>query len=109
MKIRIADENLDAQKLIPPAAPDGSGIGVNYVDAYVKPLNTELEDGTKITCKRKGLKIILALGDRAGEAILRRIEHGPDVQNILHQALATAARQAGSELTVEDGGVFLDV
>ena len=109
MRVRITAENTEAEKLIPPAAPDGSGIGVNYVDAYIKPLNAELEDGTKVTCKRTGLKIVLSVGEKTGEAIMRRIDHGPDVKNILRQALETAAQEAGSELSVEDGGVWLEV
>ena len=109
MKVRITEENTEAERLIPPAAPDGSGIGVNYVDAYIKPLNVELEDGTKVACKRKGLKIILSVGDKTGEAIMRRIEHGPDVKKILRQALLSAAREADCELSVEEGGVWLNV
>lgn len=109
MKTRITDENVEAEKLIPPAAPDGSGIGVNYVDAYIKPLNVETEDGQKITCKRKGLKVILSIGDKTGEAIMRRIEHGPDVKNILRQALVTAAEEAEAQFSVEEGGVFIEV
>ena len=108
MKIRLADENTEAKQLIPPTAPDGSGIGVNYVEAYIKPLNVELDDGTKVSCKRKGLKITLSVGDKTGEAILRRIEHGPDAKNILRQALETAAQEAGSKLLFEDGGVWLE-
>ncbi len=109
MKLRIADENLEAEKLIPPAAPDGSGIGVNYVDAYIKPMNVETEDGRKIACKRKGLKVILSIDDKTGEAIMRRIEHGPDVKNILRQALVSAAEGAEAQFSVEEGGVFLEV
>jgi len=109
MKIRIVDENTEAEKLIPPAAPDGSGIGVNYVDAYIKPMNVETEDGRKVTCKRKGLKVILSIDDKTGEAIMRRIDHGPDVKNMLRQALVTAASEAGAQFSVEDGGVFLEV
>ena len=100
MKIHIASENKEAEKLIPPSEPDGSGIGVNYTDAYIKPLNVELEDGRKVTCKRKGLKITLAIGEATGEAIMRRIEHGPDVKHILRRALEAAAsleRQAEIE------------
>jgi hypothetical protein len=108
MKIRIADENLEAEKLIPPAAPDGSGIGVNYVDAYIKPMNVETEDGQKVTCKRKGLKILLSIGDKTGEAIMRRIEYGPDVKDILRQAIVAAAKEAEAQISFEDGGVFLD-
>ena len=83
-------------------------LAVNYVDAYIKPMNVEA-DGHKITCKRKGLKVMLEIDDKKGEAIMRRIEHGPDVKNILRQALVTAAQQAESQFSVEDGGVFLEV
>ena len=109
MKVRIAAENKDAEGLIPPAEPDGSRIGVNYADAYINAMNVELEDGRRITCKRKGLKILLTIGERRGEAILRRIEHGPEVKNILRQALEAAAAAAGSGFSVEDGVVYLEV
>lgn len=107
MRIRIADENCDAEKLIPPNEPDNSGIGVNYADTYIKDLNVELEDGRSVTCQRKGLKITFSIDDRQGEAIMRRIEHGPDVKRILQRALAAAAGEAGAELIVEDGGIYL--
>jgi len=109
MKIRITDENEEAEKLIPPAATDGSGIGVNYVDAYIKPMNVETEDGRKITCKRKGLKILFSIDDKKGEAIMRRVDHGPDVKNILKQALLTAVEEAGAQFSVENSSVFLEV
>jgi len=109
MKLRITDENVEAEKLIPPSAPDGSGIGVNYVDSYIKPMNVETEDGRKITCKRKGLKILFSIDDQKGEAIMRRIDHGPDVKNILRQALLTAVDQAGAKFLVEDNSIFLEV
>jgi hypothetical protein len=109
MKMRIIDENVEAEKLIPPTAPDGSGIGVNYVDAYIKPMNVETEDGPTVSCKRKGLKLILSIDDKTGEAIMRRIEHGPDVKNILRQALMAAAKEAEAKFTVEEGCVFLEV
>ncbi|MGI9428604.1 MAG: hypothetical protein ACR2NM_08100 [Bythopirellula sp.] len=109
MKVRIAEENLEAEKLIPPAAPDGSGIGVNYVDAYIKPMNVETEDGRKITCKRKGLKILFSIDDEKGEAIMRRVDHGPDVKNILRQALLSATKAAGAQFSVEDNCIFLEV
>ena len=109
MKLRVNDENIEAEKLIPPAAPDGSRIGVNYVDAYIKPMNVETEDGRKITCKRKGLKILFSIDDQKGESIMRRVDHGPDVKNILRQALLTAIAEAGAQFSVEDGGVFIEV
>jgi hypothetical protein len=109
MKVRVADENVGAAQLIPPTAPDGSGIGINYVDAYIKPLNAELENGQKVTCKRKGLKIILSIGEKTGEAVIRRVDHGPDVRNMLRQALDSAAQQAGSTLHIEEGGLYLEL
>ena len=109
MKIRIADENREAETLIPPAERDGSGIGVNYTDLYIKAMNVELEDGRKVTCKRRGLKIHLQIGETQGEALMRRLENGPDVKNILRLALEQAAEDASSRFSVEDGGLYLEV
>ena len=109
MKVRIAEENVEAEKLIPPAQPDGSGIGVNYVDAYVGVMNVELDDGSKVACGREGLKILLQIGDSKGEALLRRIDHGPDVRTILRKALEAAAEDANSRLSVEGGVIYLEV
>ena len=109
MKVRIAEENIDAEKLIPPAQPDNSGIGVNYVDAYITAMTAELEDGTKVSCEREGLKIRLTIGESKGEALLRRIEHGPEVRTILRKALEAAAADANSSLSVEDGVIYLEV
>jgi hypothetical protein len=109
MKVRITDENLQAEQLIPPAAPDNSGIGINYADAYIKPLNTQIEGGPKIVCKRKGLKIMLTIGEKTGEAVMRRVDHGPDVRDILRHALVTAAQAAGSQLSVENRAIYLEI
>ena len=109
MKYRITDENTAAEQLIPPAAPDNSGIGINYADAYIKPLNTQIAEGPKIVCKRKGLKIILSIDGKSGEAVMRRTDHGPDVRNILRRALEKAADGAGGRFMVDDGGIFLEV
>ena len=109
MKVRIADENLQAEQLIPPAAPDNSGIGINNADAYIKPMNTQLEDGTKIVCKRKGLKIILSIGEKTGEVVMRRDDHGPDVRDMLRRALESAAQAAGAQFSVEQGAMYLEI
>lgn len=109
MKLQITEENPDAEQFIPPNAPDNSGIGVNYADAYIKPINTETTDGLQISCKRKGLKIMLSIGDNSGEAIMRRVDHGPDVRNILRKALESAAMDAGSKFTVEEGVICVEV
>lgn len=109
MKLRIIDENVQAEQLIPPAAPDNSGIGINYADAYIKPMNLQIENGPKIVCRRKGLKIILSIGEKSGEAVMRRVDHGPDVRNMLRSALQAAAQAAGAQFSVEDGGIYLEV
>ena len=107
MRILIAEENLQAEQLIPPQQPDGSGIGVNYADTYIKVLNTELPDGRAVKCKRKGLKITLMIGDVEGEGLMRRLEHGPDVKNILRKALEEAGRAAGGNVVVENNRIWL--
>ena len=109
MKIRIADENPAAEELIPPTQPDASGIGVNYTEAYLKVIDMELEPGKKVTCKRKGLMITLTIGDKTGEALMRYIEDGPDVKNILRRAIENAAEDAGAKFLVEDGTIYLEI
>ena len=108
MKVKLTDENPDAGRWLPSATPDGSEIGINYADAYIRPMNTQLEDGTRVTCKRRGLKISVQIGERKGDALLRRLEHGPDVQDILQAALAEASESAGASYSLADGAVYLD-
>ena len=109
MKVQIAAIDPKAERLLPDAAPDDSGVGINYADAYVRAIKTTLEDGRKVTCKRRGLKITLKIGERAGEGLLRRLEHGPDVRDMLRRALEEAARGAGATFVEEDGTVFLEL
>ncbi len=107
MTIKLCDVNSDAEARLPRFTDDKSGIGVHYVDAWIKPMNTKLEDGTPVKCKRRGLKITLSAGAKKGEGLMRRLEHGPDPVQMLQAALREAARQAGLELRVENGGVYL--
>jgi hypothetical protein len=87
MKVRICDVNQTAVEKLPPQMDDKSGIGVHYIDAYIKPLNTKLEDGTRIKCKRRGLKVTLIVGDKTGDGLMRRLVVGLN----------------------PDGGVFLEI
>ena len=105
---KVIKENPVAAEWLPENKPDGSGIGANYVDAFLKPLNGELEGELSLACKRRGLKITVSVGDRKGEAILRRIEHGPDVQAILRAALTEAFGQAGATCELADGNIRLE-
>ena len=105
---KVIEENPAAAEWLPENKPDGSGIGVNYVDAFLKPLNCELEDEVRLACKRRGLKITVSVGDRKGEAILRRIENGPDVRAILHAALTEAFAQAGAKCDHGEGNIRVE-
>ncbi len=107
MRIKLCDLNPAAGEKLPPHADDKSGIGVHYVDAWIKPMNTKLEDGTPVKCKRRGLKIVLSAGPKKGEGLMRRIDVSSDPVIMLDAALQEAAKAAGIELVVEDGAVFV--
>ena len=107
MKQRLCEVNRAAVDKLPQRTDDKSGIGVHYVDAYLKPMNTKLADGTPVKCKRRGLKITLSVGDRKGEGLMRRLDVGPDPIVMLDAALQEAARAAGIELCVEDGAILI--
>ena len=107
MKTKICDVNAAAKEKLPPTMDDKSGIGVHYVDAYIKPMNIKLEDGTPVRCKRRGLKITLSAGGKKGEGLMRRLDVSPDPVVMLDAALQEAAKAAGVELTVEDGAIYL--
>jgi len=107
MKTKLCDLNPAAPERLPAHAEDKSGIGVHYVDAYLKPMNTKLPDGTPVKCKRRGLKITLTVGAKKGEGLMRRLAIGPDPVVMLDAALQEAAQAAGIELSVEEGAVFL--
>ena len=107
MKTKLCDVNTTASEKLPAFTADKSGIGVHYVDAYIKPMNAKLEDGTVVKCKRRGLKIVLSAGGKKGEGLMRRLANGPDPTAMLRAALDEAAAAAGIELIVEDGAVFI--
>ena len=107
MKIKLCDVNKNAEQKLPQHAQDKSGIGVHYVDAYIKPMNTKLEDDTRVKCKRRGLKIILNVGEKKGEGLMRRLDVSKDPVEMLDAALREAAEKAEIGLAVEDGGIYL--
>ena len=53
--------------------------------------------------------ITLTIGDKTGEALMRYIEDGPDVKNILRRAIENAAEDAGAKFLVEDGTIYLEI
>ena len=107
MKVKLCDVNLEAEKKLPRYTDDKSGIGVHYIDAFIKPMNVKLEDGTPVKCKRRGLKIMLSAGGKKGEGLMRRLDVSPDPVGMLDAALQEAAKAAAVEITVEDGAIFL--
>jgi hypothetical protein len=107
MKVKLCEVNAAATGKLPETTADKSGIGVHYVDAYIKPMNVKLEDGTPVKCKRRGLKIALSAGPKKGEGLMRRIDVSPDPVVMLQAALQEAAAAAGLGLAVEDGAIFL--
>jgi len=107
VKTKLCDVNPVALDKLPEKTDDKSGIGVHYVDAYLKPLNAKLPDGTAVKCKRRGLKIVLSIGDKKGEGLMRRLDVSRDPIVMLDAALQEAAKATGVELSVEDGAVYL--
>ena len=100
--VKLCDLNPAAKEKLPPKFADKSGIGVHYVNALIKPMNTTLPDGTRVACKRKGLKVILTVGVKKGEGLMRRLDVSPDPVVMLQAALQEAARMAGVQLKITD-------
>jgi hypothetical protein len=109
MKTKLCEIDPAALQKLPQLTDDKSGVGVHYVDAYLKPMNTKLEDGTVVKCKRRGLKITLNAGTKKGEGLLRRLEVSRDPVVMLDAALQEAAKAAGVELTLDAGSLYIDV
>lgn len=95
MKITIPIDETQADGFLPGIKLDGSGVGVNYVDAYLKAFKVTLEDGRKLLAKRRGIRITLTIGDAKGDGLLRRVVHGPDPKVLIREALTEAAQAIG--------------
>ena len=109
MKSKLCEVNADAVNKLPKHTDDKSGIGVHYVDAYIKPMNVKLEDGTPVKCKRRGLKIMLSAGAKKGEGLMRRLDVSADPVVMLDAALQEAAKAAGIEVVIENGEIFVSL
>lgn len=104
---KICDINPAAKDKLPPTFSDKSGIGVHYTDAFIKPMNMKLPEGTRVSCKRKGLKITLAVGTKKGEGLMRRRDVSKDPVVMLSAALQEAAKAAGVGLQITDSEILL--
>jgi hypothetical protein len=107
MKTKLCDVNAAAVEKLPGKVDDKSGIGVHYMDAYLKPMNAKLPDGTAMKAKRRGLKVTLTVGTKKGDGIMRRLEVSKDPVVMLDAALKEAAKNAGVELSIEDGAIYV--
>jgi hypothetical protein len=105
--IKLCDINPAAREKLPPTFAEKSGIGSHFVDAFVKPMNTKLPDGTRVACKRKGLKITLTVGTKKGEGLMRRLTVSKDPVVMLQAALQEAAKAAGVELQITDTEILV--
>ena len=106
-KVKLADINPGAVEKLPGKVDDKSGIGVHYVDAYLKAFNAKLPDGTAVKAKRRGLKITLQAGTKKGEGLMRRLEVSRDPVVMLEAALKEAAKNAGVELSIEGNAIYI--
>jgi hypothetical protein len=106
--IKICDINQAAKEKLPPTFNDKSGIGVHYMDAFIKPMNKSLEDGTRISCKRKGLKLMLVVGTKKGEGLMRRLDVSKDPVVMLESALLEAAKNADVDLKISDSEILVE-
>jgi hypothetical protein len=104
---KLCDINPAAKEKLPPTFSEKSGIGSHYTDAFIKPMNTKLPDGTRVSCKRKGLKITLVVGTKKGEGLMRRIDVSKDPVVMLGAALQEAAKAAGVELQITETEILV--
>ena len=105
--IKLCDINPAAVAKLPPTAPDKSGIGAHYVDAFVAPMNAALPDNVRVSCKRRGLKLTLRVGLKKGDGLMRRLAVSADPVVMLRACLEEAAKAAGVELRITDKEIFI--
>jgi len=105
--IRLCSIDAAVKQKLPPTFTEKSGIGVHYTDAFIKPMNTKLPDGTRVSCKRKGLKLTLVVGTKKGEGLMRRLDVSRDPVVMLHAALQEAAKAAGIELQITETEILV--
>ena len=108
--IKLCDINQAAKEKLPPAFRDNSAIGVHYVDAFILPMNATLTDAaaTRVSCKRKGLRVTLRVGAKKGDGLMRRLQVSPDPVVMLDAALQEAAKAAGVQLQVNPTEVLIE-
>ena len=97
---KLCDLDPAAKEKLPPATPDKSGIGVHYVDAVLKDMKGRLDNGIRVSAKRRGLRIDLKVGKRKGSGLMRRLEVSKDPVVMLRAALQEAAEEAHAQIEI---------
>jgi len=107
MKIVLGKEVTTAESKLKEDFVDNSGIGVHYVDEYIKQLNVK-NDEFEVKAKRKGLKVMLKINGTLGTGLMRRLEVSSDPKVMLQAALKEAAKEAGFDYKVENGDFIFE-
>ncbi len=108
MKFKIGTEDLTANEKLAADFPDNSGIGVHYMDAYLKALHNKAEGDNEVKVKRRGLKVSLKINGEVGSGLMRRLDVSPEPKVMLQAALKEAAESAGYTYTLENGDFWLE-
>ncbi len=108
MKFKIGTENKEAEQKLAADFLDNSGIGVHYMDAYLKPFNSKVEGEYEVKVKRRGLKVSLKINGEVGHGLMRRLEVSSDPKIMLQAALKEAATEAGYNYTLENGEFWFE-
>jgi len=108
MKFKIGEENKEAVQKLAADFTDNSGIGVHYMDAYLKPFNTKVEGEYEIKVRRKGLKVSLKINGELGTGLMRRLTVSKDPKVMLQTCLKEAADMAGYVYSLENGSFYFE-
>ncbi len=108
--IKLCDLNSAAKEKLPPTFRDKSNIGVHYVDAFIAPMNATMTDAaaTRVSCKRRGLRLTLRVGAKKGDGLMRRLAVSTDPVVMLAAALQEAAQAAGVQLQFTETEVLIE-
>ncbi len=107
MKFVIGKERTTAEAKLESDFVDNSGIGIHYVDEYIKQLNIKNND-FEIKAKRKGLKVMLKINGTLGVGLMRRLEVSSDPRVMLQAALKEAAKEAGYNYKIENNELVFE-
>ncbi len=108
MKYKIGTEDLAAEAKLAEDFLDNSGIGVHYMDHYLRQLNVKSEGEYEVKAKRRGLKVSLKINGSVGSGLMRRLTVSKDPKVMLQSALKEAAENAGYKYSLENGNFFLE-